>query len=174
MIPLHGAALATQHLIDIGRTRIAHIATAMNTVGTDREYGYRHTLEKNNIAVDENLIAYADFSESTAYEAMQRLLHHKPDAVFIQSDAKAIGAIRAIREAGLTVPDDIGVVGFDDLPVALLSKPPLTTIRQPIPETGMAAVNTLIRILKNPTIEPIVVKLPVELIVRESSGATLL
>lgn len=166
-----GAVKATQHLIDLGYQRIAQIATAKNTAGMDRDYGYRNTLETNNLPIDDDLIAYTDFSEEKAYAAMQTLLPHAPDAVFIHSDAMAIGAMRAIDEAGLKIPDDIAVVGFDDLPPALSAKPPLTTLRQPIAETGAAAVQTLIQILEHPNDAPIATKLPVELVIRESCGA---
>jgi LacI family transcriptional regulator len=104
---------------------------------------------------------------------MQRLIPHQPDAIFIASDTMAFGALRALREAGLCVPNDVAVVGFDDLPTSALSDPPLTTIRQPIRRLGAQAVETLIDILANGTQPPRRTTLSIELVIRSScaSGA---
>ena len=100
--------------------------------------------------VDEDLIAFGDFTEPGGYDAMGALIPKRPDAVFVQSDSMALGALRALRDAGLRVPDDIAIVGFDDLPPATQSEVPLTTVRQPIHETGMLAVDTLLDMIHNP------------------------
>lgn len=170
---IYGGELATTHLINLGYRRIGQIATGRNTAGIDREIGYRRALEAHNVPLDETLIAYGDFSRESGYDAMQQLLPHHPDAVFIQSDTMALGALRALREAGLTVPEDIAIVGFDDLPPATMAEPPLTTVRQPILETGMQVVELLLDILRNGATTPTSRILPVELVIRESCGAGL-
>lgn len=167
---LRGGELATIHLIKLGYRRIGQIATVHNTAGIDRDLGYRRALKSNDLSVDEDLITYGDFSRESGYHAMKEILSHQPDAVFVQSDTMALGAMQAIREAGLVVPNDIAVVGFDDLPPALLAEPPLTTVHQPIQETGQYAVGLLLDILHNGTQPPRNKILPVELVVRASSG----
>ena len=102
---------------------------------------------------------------------MRQLLPHRPDAVFAASDIMAVGAMRAIREAGLRVPEDIAVAGFDDMPFAARTDPPLTTVRQPIQRTGALAAETLIDLIEHPDSRPRRVVLPVELVVRVSCGA---
>ncbi len=166
-----GAHYATSHLIQQGHRRIAQIATIYNTAGVDRDRGYRQALVERGIAVDEELIEVGDFSETSGYEAMQRLLLKKPTAVFVQSDSMAIGALRALHEVNIQVPQDVAIVGFDDLPSASQLSPSLTTIRQPIYRTGTLAVETLIDIL-NTSKEPVRrIVLPVELVIRSSSMA---
>lgn len=166
-----GAHQATSHLIQQGHTRIAQIATVHNSAGFDRDRGYRHALSERGIAIDEDLIELADFSEASGYNAMKALLPKAPDAVFVQSDKMAIGALRALREADVRVPEDIAIVGFDDLPVATMGEIELTTVRQPIYRTGVMAVETLLDIL-NTSMEPARhIVLPVELVIRASSGA---
>lgn len=167
-----GGKLATQHLIDLGHRRIAQVATSKNAAGIDRDSGYKTALAENNIPLDEKLIVFADFSESQAYQVTQDLLKQKPTAIFVQSDWMAIGVIRAIQDAGLRIPEDIAIVSFDDLPIATRDKPHLSTIRQPITATGKAAVATLLKVIENPSIEQQAVFLPVELIIRDTCGAT--
>ncbi len=167
-----GGKLATQHLIDLGHRRVAQVATAKNAAGIDRDIGYKMALAENDIPLDENLIVFADFSESQAYEVTQDLLKEKPTAIFVQSDWMAIGVIRAIHDAGLRIPEDIAIVSFDDLPIATRDKPHLSTIRQPITSTGKVAVETLLKVIKSPDIEQQKVFLPVELVVRDTCGAS--
>jgi LacI family transcriptional regulator len=166
-----GSYLATLHLIQQGYERIAEIATAHNTAGMDRDAGYRRALSERRFPIDSNLIVYGDFSEKSGYRAMKELLPHKPDAIFIQSDAMSQGAMKALREAGLRVPDDIAIVSFDDLPLAMNAEPPLTAIRQPILHVGALAVETLIDMLKTSTEPPRHIILPVELVIRATCGA---
>ncbi len=127
------AFTATSHLIRLGRQRIGTIAGPTNsTASLDRKEGYLKALVERGRTVDESLIAEGDFTEASGYYAMQELLASKPDAVFIASDLMAMGAIRAIHETDLRIPEDIAIVGFDDLPLATFPNPKLTTIRQPI------------------------------------------
>ena len=166
-----GAYLATSHLIQHGYRRIGQLATAHNTAGADRDVGFRHALADRGLPIDEALIEVSDFSEAGGYDAMRALLDRQPDAVVAQSDAIALGAIRAIRDRGLNVPQDIAVVGFDDMPLAASADPPLTTVRQPIHRTGLIAVETLIDIVKTSPAPARHIVLPVELVIRASSGA---
>ena len=104
---------------------------------------------------------------------MQRLLPYEPDAVFVASDTMALAAMRALREAGKKIPDEIAVVGFDDLPQATTAEPPLTTVRQPIQRAGALAVETLIDILENGAEPARHIILPTELVIRTSCGSGL-
>lgn len=166
-----GAHQATSHLLQQGHTRIAQIATMHNTAGVDRDRGYRQALIERGISVDEDLIILADFSETSGYEAVCSLLPKEPTAIFIQSDSMAVGALRALREKNIRVPEDMAIVSFDDLPVAARLDPPLTTVRQPIYRTGKHAVETLIDILNTSNEPARHIVLPVELVIRESSFA---
>ena len=164
-----GAYAATSHLIRSGYERIAAIIGPLNTmVGIDRRQGYLDALNDRGFSIDEALIVEGDFTESGGYVAMQRLISHRPDAVFIASDTMAFGALRALRDGGFSVPDDVAVVGFDDLPTAGLSDPPLTTIRQPIRRIGAQAVETLIDVLTNGPRPPRRITLSTELVIRSS------
>jgi DNA-binding LacI/PurR family transcriptional regulator len=93
----------------------------------------------------------------------------EPDAVFTVSDTVALGALRFLRERGLSVPDDIAIVGYDDLPPAIQADPPLTTVRQPVAQTGQLAVETLLKILDDPDCNPQQRVLPVEMKIRSSA-----
>lgn len=163
-----GGYLATTHLIDRGCTRIAAITARYNTAGEDRHIGYQKALEAYNIPYNQRLVAEGDFSLMGGYEAMQTLLYEDPDAVFVSSDLMAVGAQRAIREAGLMVPEDIALIGFDDLPEAIIAEPALTTIRQPIHHLGQAAVELLIDVMNRSATVTQPRVFPVELIQRQT------
>lgn len=164
----HGAYLATEHLIQRSRRRIGIIPALYNTAGEDRYIGYQRALQAYDMPFDEHLVAEGDFSQESGYYAMKTLLKKSPDAVFVSSDIMAIGAQRAIREAGLRIPQDIAMVGFDDLPQAAMAEPPLTTIQQPISQLGPVAIEMLKEAISHSSevIESRV--LPVELVVRET------
>ncbi|MCU0485710.1 MAG: LacI family transcriptional regulator [Anaerolineales bacterium] len=168
-----GALEAVMHLIRQKRRRIATITGPLNTIaGVDRRDGYLEALRIRGIPADPALIVEGNFSEDEGYNAMKQLLSLHPDAVFAASDSMALGAMRALREAGIKIPDEIALVGFDDLPFAAHTQPPLTTIRQPIQRTGSLAAETLMDILEHPD-EAYArhIILPVELIIRETCGA---
>jgi LacI family transcriptional regulator len=112
-----------------------------------------------------------NFSEASGYQAMLKLISHKPEAVFAASDAMAVGALRALRESGLRVPQDMALMGFDGLPASENSVPALTTIRQPVTETGKRAVHLLNDLVRGVATAPVVEIMPVELVVRDSCGA---
>jgi LacI family transcriptional regulator len=167
-----GARMAVEHLLRLGHERVATITGPLNMFAAqDRLEGYRQALAARGIPVDEDLIAEGDFTEGGGRAAMQRLLPHRPTAVFAASDMMAAGAIKVLREAGLRVPEDVAVVGFDDIPLASMVEPPLTTVRQPIEQTGGMAVELLVSLLENPGEETVHrVVLPTELVIRASCG----
>ncbi len=170
-----GAHSAVTHLILAGRKRIATITGALSTgAGIDRLEGYKKAFRERGIEIKERLIEDGGFSESGAYNAMRKILPQQPDAVFVASDTMAMGALRAIREGGQTVPGDIALVGFDDLPPAKRTDPPLTTVRQPVRRFGIRAVETLIDIIENGQSPPRRIIFETELVVRASCGTGLL
>lgn len=142
-----GARQAVEHLFRQGRTRVATIAGPQDMgVGVARLAGYREAVQANGGMAVESLIAYGDFSEPSGAAAMSRLLAVCPqlDAVFVASDLMACGALRALREAGRRVPDDVALVGFEDAPIAQQADPPLTTVFQPMEEMGRQMARLLI------------------------------
>jgi len=169
----NAANTAGSHLIQLGYKRIATISGAPNsTVGIDRKQGFLKALTERGRDIDEALIEEGDFTEMSGYYAMQRLLPAKPDAVFVASDVMAIGAIRAAQEAGLCIPDDIAFVGFDDLPIATVSEIRLTTVRQPVVQFGVQAVEVLIDLIENGIKPPRRIIMDTELVIRETCGAS--
>ncbi len=170
---INGARDAVRHLLRLGRIRIGLINGPQNMIaGVDRLAGYTLALRERSLMVQPDLITDGGFSEASGYLAMQQLLPRQPDAVFAASDAMAVGALRALREAGLRVPEDVALVGFDDLPFAARTEPPLTTVRQPIHRMGTMTVETLIELIELPASSPYHLILPTELVVRASCGAT--
>ena len=166
-----GAALAAHHLADLGRSRIGLIGAPVDTTaGADRLAGFTEGLADKGMALGPGLRVDGEFSEQSGFEAMMKLLPAKPDAVFAASDTMAMGALRALREKGIGVPDDIAVVGFDGLAPNHL-EPGLTTIRQPVAETGHQAIQILNDILAGTITPPVAVNMPVELVIRDSCGA---
>lgn len=172
-----GALRAVEHLIKLGHKNICCIRGDL-LIESDRQRlaGYKKALKKYNLNLDENLIVNGSFSEQKSFEAIARLLNEKVSfsAVFAVSDIMAIGAMEAVSEAGLNVPGDIAVVGFDDIILSTYVKPSLTTIKIPMVEIGEIAAKTLIdRIEKEKDALPKVIKevLKTKLIIRESCGA---
>jgi LacI family transcriptional regulator len=167
-----GAREAVAHLIDLGHRRIGLINGQLQMeAGQARRDGYKQALVEAGLAIDADLMVEGFFSEPAAYQAMLKLLEltHRPTAVFASSDSMAIGALHAIRHRGLRVPDDIALVGYDDLPIAVLATPPLSSVHQPVGEMGAQAVRVLIEQIRGqgPATS---VRLPARLVVRESSG----
>jgi LacI family transcriptional regulator len=171
---VNGAYAATSHLLRLGYRRVAHITGPLNMVAAeDRLAGYCKALNDRGHTYNEDLVAKGDFTEAGGYVAMKRLLPATPDAIFAASDQLALGAWRAIREAGLQVPHDIALVGFDDLLPSDASRPQLTTIRQPVVRLGREAVNVLLDVIENGPAPQRRVVFDTELVIRESCGATL-
>lgn len=146
-----GARLATEHLVRLGHTRIAHIAGPLDHFDSvERLRGYRDALSEAGIAADERLVVHADFHEPGGLLAINQLLSARAPftAVFAANDQMALGAMLALHVHGIRVPEDISVVGFDDLPVSNYIVPPLTSVRQPVYEMGAAAARTLIAMIE--------------------------
>jgi LacI family transcriptional regulator len=162
------------YLLRSGYRRVATVTGPRNMIaGADRLEGYLNALSDRKVARDDNLIVEGDFTEEGGYTAMQALLPSEPDAVFVASDAMAIGALRALREAGKRVPEDIAIAAFDDIPAAARTDPPLTTVRQPIQRMGALAAETLIDMISHPDNHPRRIILPTEMVIRQSCGSDL-
>jgi len=169
-----GAYNAVQHLIKLGHERIAHVSGRLdNRSALDRKIGYEQALRDHNLPIDKNLIVGGDFTEEGGYASIQKLLPYKPDAIFAASDTMALGVVRALKDAGLLVPNDIAVMGFDDLIPAQRSESQLSTVKQPILRFGISAVEVLIDIVEKGSIPPRQALYDTELIIRDSCGAIL-
>lgn len=169
-----GGVSATEHLTRLGHRRIGSIAGRPGLwCSRARLDGYRAGLEAVGVALDGDLVVEGDFDHASGFEGARRLLalRDRPTAVFAASDQMAMGVYEAARQRGLRVPEDLSVVGFDDLPQASWTSPPLTTVRQPLSEMGMLAVRTVLRLLNGEDLESAKVELATELVVRESTAA---
>ena len=166
------AKQATQHLIDLGHSKIACIANAppSYSASPERVLGYQDALAEADVSLNERVIRHADFSPQSGYAAMQSLLSsgEKFSAVFVASDNVAMGAKSALREAGLSIPDDISMVGFDDIPWASYSDPPLTTVRLPAQKMASKACLLLLNLLKGEVPEKRSFVLNTQLVKRKS------
>jgi LacI family transcriptional regulator len=166
--------LATTHLLDVGRKAVAHLGGPNIAHAKRREKGWRDALKARNVKASPDWFIEAGFMESDGYRAMKRLLGVRPriDAVFAANDPAAIGAMKAIWEAGLHVPDDIAVVGVGDIAHGDLLKVPLTTISWSRKDQGLNAAELLLNGLDSDEKDaPRRVIIPPRLVVRESSGA---
>ena len=144
-----GARLATEHLLSLGHRRIAHIMGAPARISEERVLGYRGALEAAGMSPDSARVALGNFTETGGHDAMRSLLETEPGltAVFAANDLSAIGAMNAIVASGRNVPDDVSIVGFDDLRLAQFTSPPLTTIRQPADEIARHSTELLLGII---------------------------
>lgn len=168
-----GAQLATQHLVDLGHRRIAYINGMEDWIeAQNRLSGYRDILEQQNLPVDHALIRQGDWGVDSGYQAAQELLalDQRPTAIFAANDIMALGAIYAIQEAGLQIPKDIAMVGYDDRDFAAWIRPALTTIRMPSYEMGQAAARLLLKQFSGEELED-ATQIPGKLIIRQSCGA---
>ena len=168
------ALLATRHLLGLGHRRVATIAGARDRQVTSmRLEGYGRALEEADVPYDPALVESGNWNADEAYTATLRLLDRAPDitAVYAQNDLMALGVMSALHGQGLSVPDDVAVVGCDDIPMAKHAIPPLTTVHVPFYETGEAAVRLLLDIIAGRTDRPKRVLLPVHLVCRGSCGA---
>jgi LacI family transcriptional regulator len=167
-----GAKSMLEHLIGLGHQRIATIAGPQsNVAGRDRLRRYRLALAEAGMACDEALVSYGDYTEESGYYAAQRLLPAGPTAMFCASDSMAIGAIKALTQAGRRVPEDVSVGGYDDAPAATLVTPPLTTVQQSVIDLGKTATEKLISLLENHSAHTQTQLLSTRLIVRQSTRA---
>lgn len=165
------AAEMTDHLIGLGHRRIALIrGPSHNPLSADRLKGYRNRMSKQGLPVPAEYLVKGDFSAESGYQGMQKLLalSSRPTAIFCANDEMAMGAIRAAKEAKLRVPQDVSVVGFDDIRFSEFVDPPLTTIGQPQLELGETAMRLMLDVLAGRSAAKAVV-LPHRLILRGSS-----
>jgi LacI family transcriptional regulator len=168
-----GAELAVEHLHELGHRRVAHITGLMTTKpAADRLLGYRAAIDRLGLRYRDEYIQEGDFYVESGYQATKALLEgpEPPTAVFAASDLMAVGAMQAAHERQLSIPDDLAVVGFDDIQIAPLVRPALTTLRQDKAGLGRAAGEALVRMIEDTAFTPPILTLPVELVVRESSG----
>ncbi|MEU8568223.1 LacI family DNA-binding transcriptional regulator [Streptomyces pathocidini] len=168
-----GGLRATQHLLELGHRRIGFIAGPKRLLcSRARLDGYRAALEGAGLPVVEELVQQGDFYHESGFAGGTALLDlaDPPTAIFAASDQMAFGVYEAVRQRGLRVPDDISVVGFDDLPEARWACPPLTTVRQPLAEMGLLAARTVLRLAQREVIESPRIELATELVTRFSSA----
>ncbi len=169
-----GAYNATEYLMNLGHQRIGFITGSMDLGSArDRLAGYRAALRTHHLPVDEELVCEGDFQQLDGYNNGQALLAlpQPPTAIFASNDVMAMGAMDAVRERGLRVPDDISILGFDDIPQAVNIRPALTTVRQPLEKMGRVATQMLLDRLNDPQASPKRIELPTELVVRDSCQA---
>jgi LacI family transcriptional regulator len=167
-----GARTAVAHLIDHQHRRIALVTGDPETDdGRLREQGYRAALKEAGIEIDPVLIVRGDFDPDTAFESVEQLLRQKVPftALFGADDDCALGAMRALQQWGTAIPQDVAVVGFNDLPEAYTSRPPLTTVRPHLRDLGEQAARTILDLMDGKPVKNLVT-LPVELIRRKSCG----
>ena len=169
-----GGYVATEHLVSLGHRRIGMIAGNFSV--TDRSYhrwhGYRQCLKDNDIPYDKELLVQTEYSLAGGKDSIKQLLEQDspPSAVFCSNDYIALGAIKGAREAGLSLPEDLSIVGFDDMPTASYMVPALPTVRQPAYELGRRACKLLLQKLKAPG-KPEQHMMETKLVVRESTAA---
>ncbi|MDD5660029.1 MAG: LacI family DNA-binding transcriptional regulator [Actinomycetota bacterium] len=169
---LEGAYNATKHLIEYGHKNIAHICGDMNKFsGLKRLEGYKKAMIEAGLPIENECIVEGDFTENGGYESAKKLLKNnkKITAIFASSDTMAIGAIKAIKEMGLVIPDNISIVGYDDIKIASYISPSLTTIRVSILNMVSIAVKSLVDFIEKDIKSSKYNTVPTELIIRESS-----
>jgi DNA-binding LacI/PurR family transcriptional regulator len=173
---ISGAEGAVTHLLEMGHQRIGIITNAplSYTSAQQRCLGYRNALEQRNIGPESSLIKEGNYTPASGYHAMQELLAEspRPSAVFVASDVVAVGAILAARRLGLRIPEDVAIVGFDDIPMAEYLDPPLTTVRLPAFGLGWAAGERLVRLIRGERLDQTGIFLESQLIIRDSTNKT--
>jgi LacI family transcriptional regulator, galactose operon repressor len=167
-----GADDAMRHLLDLGHRRIGAVTGPPGWVATEaRRKGYRAALAHAGIAFDPALEVASDFERAAGASAAAMLLSlpEPPTAIFAFNDAIAVGTMRAAHERGVRVPDDLSVIGYDDIAYATMVGPMLTTVRQPLGDLGRTAVNLLLRLLERPSSQPRQIELSTRLVVRDTT-----
>ena len=169
---LQAAADATQHLVDLGHRDIAFIGGPKNfTLCQERVKGFRRVMRKAGLKVDSRHVQFGEFKLASGYNQVKRLFESgvRPTALFCANDEIAMGAMKALRECQLRVPEDISIVGFDNLDIAEYCSTPLTTIHQPRREMGGEAMELMLRILQGQVSGDCRITLPHHLNVRDST-----
>ncbi|WP_456443314.1 LacI family DNA-binding transcriptional regulator [Caldithrix abyssi] len=167
-----GIRLAVEYLVQNGRSRIAFVAGDLReTNARDRWNAFCKTMQEQNLTVNKEWVIHGQFNQEIAYRESDKLFQGKtiPDAVVCSDDYMAIGVMRRIKERGLRIPDDVAVIGFDDIEIAAYIQPALTTVRQPIEKIGRLAAESLLKLLNGKVDQPIRRLLSVQLIKRESA-----
>jgi LacI family transcriptional regulator len=168
-----GAEMAVRHLIESGHSQIAYLGGPRGLLSVvERHEGFRLAMAEAGIPVRPDYVAMGSFDPELARAATLKFLAlpEPPTAIFASSDYLAIGAVTGLRDAGISIPDQMSLIGFDDMPFATLLSPPLTAVRQPVEQLGRQGFQTLLALLNGDT-PPILTRLPVELIRRQSVGA---
>ncbi|NMR19267.1 LacI family transcriptional regulator [Cellulomonas fimi] len=169
-----GALVATEHLLELGHRRVGFLGGRPDLESSRlREEGYRTALATAGIPVEPELMRVGGYRRESAHEPAHELLSlpQRPTAIFAANDLSAIGTMDVARELGLRIPDDLSIVGFDNVPESVLTSPPLTTISQPIQLMGSEALRLLIHLMDGTDERSTHVQLPTELIERASTGA---
>lgn len=167
-----GAIQATQHLLRMGHTRIAQLTgPIVEDCSQDRDRGYREALRAVGIEPDPRLTSEGDWTATSGYRFLQQLYHSQimPTAIVAQNDRMAVGIIRAARDLGIAVPQELSVIGFDDMPLASYFDPPLTTMRQDTFAIGRASAQLLVDLIHSEDQAPHLVRFQTELLVRQST-----
>lgn len=168
-----GGIAATEHLLELGHRRIAVISGPETYLcSRARVDGYRHALDQARRPFDASLVRWGRFRHESGFQAAMELFDHpgRPTAIFAGSDEQALGVYEAARQRGMSIPHDLSVVGFDDLPLARWLPPPLTTVRQPLAEMGVMAAEMLTRLIEGHALPSRRVELATELVVRDSTA----
>ena len=166
-----GAIAGTQYLIGLGHQRIGFITGSLNLgCSQDRLEGYRAAMQIANIPIAPEWIYEGDFQQPAGYTAAHTLLQlpEPPSAIFASNDVMAFGAMEAARDLGLRIPDDVSIIGFDDIPQSTHVNPPLTTVKQPLQEMGRVATQLLMECIRAGKPCQILTELPTELVIRQS------
>lgn len=167
-----GGLAATEHLLALGHRRIGFVHGPKQVLCSRARFdGYRAALEGTGIEFDPDLVYNGDFYHQSGFDAAERLLglDDAPTAIFASSDQMAFGAYEAIRQQGLRIPEQVSVVGFDDLPESRWTSPPLTTVRQPLAEMGALAARTVLDMAAGNDVDTPRLELATEMVVREST-----
>ncbi len=166
-----GGYLATRHLLDYGHRQIAFIGGPNNLLSTQERFtGFKNALQEYRLKPATNLIRFGPYTSDFGRDAALAFLNSRkrPTAIFASSDYVALGVLNAAHRSGLKIPDALSLIGFDDMPLAELLQPPLTTIRQSAQELGAAGTRILLQVIAGVRVEPMETRLPVELIRRDS------
>jgi len=169
-----GAQAAVEHLINLGHRRIGHLGGRMRlTSGRERYEGYQQAMKNRNLPVSEGWVRFGDHRHESGYSRALELLDERntPTAWFIANNMMTLGALNAIHDRGKRIPDDIAIVGFDDMPWAISLNPPLTVVAQPTLDIGYRAANMLLERIDKPDLPPRTEILETKLIIRASCGA---
>jgi LacI family transcriptional regulator len=164
---------ATQHLLNLGHTNIGMVTGPLEEdCAQDRCQGFNNALASKNIAVQPEFTIEGDWSAKSGYDALMAFAEsgNMPSAIVAQNDLMAVGMLRAARDMGIAIPDQLSIIGIDDIPMAAYSAPPLTTIKQDFLMIGQEAAKLLIRSVEEPEAPLQHLVLPAEMVTRRSTG----